>query len=111
MYQGTVVEGKAFFDRHWREARAVADAPQLLYAAFGIGQGGTRQMFGPAVWLAGVRATLKGHVGGRATGDPWTMPGLFLVLDDRILWRRDFRHAGDHPDFARIPAFLRSLHG
>jgi hypothetical protein len=36
------------------------------------------------------------------------MPGLFLVKDDTILWRHRFRHAGDHPDFARIPNLLRT---
>jgi hypothetical protein len=87
----------------------VADAPRRLYAAFGIGQGGKRQMFGPGVWLAGARAALKGHAGGEAAGDPWTMPGLFLVKGHAILWRHAFRHAGDHPDFARIPDVLRAL--
>jgi hypothetical protein len=89
----------------------VADAPRRLYAAFGIGQGGKRQMFGPGVWLAGARAALKGHTSGKAVGDPWTMPGLFLVKDDAILWRHMFRHAGDHPDFARIPDLLRTSGG
>jgi len=87
----------------------VADAPRRLYAAFGIGQGGTRQMFGLGVWLAGARAALKGNGVGKPVGDPWTMPGLFLVKGDAILWRHAFRHAGDHPNFARIPDVLRAL--
>jgi hypothetical protein len=87
----------------------VADAPRRLYAAFGIGQGGKRQMFGLGVWLAGTRAALKGHAAGKAVGDPWTMPGLFLVKGDAILWRHAFRHAGDHPNFARIPDLLHTV--
>jgi len=87
----------------------VADAPRRLYAAFGIGQVGTRQMFGLGVWLAGARAALKGNGVGKPVGDPWTMPGLFLVKGDAILWRHAFRHAGDHPNFARIPDVLRAL--
>jgi hypothetical protein len=33
-------------------------------------------------------------------GDPWVMPGLFL-LDPAgdVVWRHDFEHAGDHPDW------------
>jgi len=89
----------------------VADAPKRLYAAFGIGQGGKREMFGPGVWLAGARAALKGNVAGKAVGDPWTMPGLFLVKGDVILWRHTARHAGDHPDFAHIPDILRTSGG
>ena len=70
-----------------------------------------RSYYGPGVWLAGARATLKGHVAGKAAGDPWTMPGLFVVQGDRVLWRHAYRHAGDHPNFARIPDRLRSLQG
>ena len=89
----------------------MADAPKRFYAAFGIGQGGTREMFGPGVWLAGARAALKGNVVGKAVGDPWTMPGLFLMKGDVILWRHASRHAGDHPDFAHIPDILRTSGG
>ena len=87
----------------------MADAPRRLYAAFAIGQGGKRQMFGLGVWLAGTRAALKGHAAGKAVGDPWTMPGLFLVKGDAILWRHAFRHAGDHPNFALIPDLLHTV--
>ena len=87
----------------------MADAPRRLYAAFGIGQGGKRQMFGPGVWLAGARAALKGHAAGKAVGDPLTMAGLFLVKGDAILCRHAFRHPGDHPSFSRIPDVLRAL--
>jgi hypothetical protein len=50
-------------------------------------------------------------VAGKAAGDPWTMPGLFLLKGEAILWRHTFRHAGDHPDFARIPDLLRTSGG
>ena len=86
----------------------MADASKRFYAAFGVGKGGKREMFGPGVWLAGARAALKGNVAGKAVWDPWTMPGLFLVEGDSIIWRHMFRHAGDHPDFARIPNLLRT---
>jgi hypothetical protein len=39
------------------------------------------------------------------------MPALFLMRGDMILWRHGFRHAGDHPDFARIPDILRTSGG
>lgn len=70
-----------------------------------------KEMFGPEVWACGVRATLKGSFIGRPVGDPWTMPGLFLVQGDKILWRRDFRHAGDHPDWSAIPQVATAVTG
>jgi hypothetical protein len=59
-------------------------------------------MFGAATWTAGLRALRKGHFIGRPVGDPWMMPGMFLVADGAILWSHDFEHAGDHPDFDTI---------
>ncbi len=81
----------------------MADPSKHFYGAFGVGQGGKREMFGPGVWAAGLRAVLKGNLGGAPTGDPWTMPGLFLVKGDAVIWEHRFRHAGDQPDFARVP--------
>jgi hypothetical protein len=44
---------------------------------------------------------------GPPDGDVWRMPGIFLVENQRIVWEHAFRHAGDHPDFARIPQLAR----
>jgi len=102
-YQGTAAEGEAFFDNIWPEARAIDDVPKVYYDALGIERGGMKAMFGPEVWACGVRAAMKGNFIGWKTGDPWTMPGMFLVDGDRIIWQHDFRHAGDHPDLTQIP--------
>lgn len=101
-YQGSVADGAAFFRRLWPEARAVADLAQTFYQAFGIQRGGMREMFGADVWACGVRAVAKGSFIGAPVGDPWMMPGLFLVREQQIVWHHQFRHAGDHPDFAQI---------
>lgn len=107
-YQGNGDEGKHFFDRYWPEARAVADSPKTFYTAFGIERGGLKEMLGPEVWACGIRAASKGHTGGIPVGDPWMMPGAFLVQGDQIIWRHTFRHAGDHPDFAKIAGVAMS---
>lgn len=107
-FQGTIDDGAAFFRRLWPEARAVSDLPQTFYNAFGIRRGGMKEMFGPEVWACGVRAATKGSFIGRPVGDPWMMPGLFLVQDGQIVWQHDFRHAGDHPDWQAIPTLAAS---
>lgn len=103
-YQGSVADGEAFFRKLWPQATAVADLPRTFYNAFGIQRGGLKEMFGPGVIACGFRAARKGHSIGAPVGDPWIMPGLFLVQGETILWQHDFRHAGDHPDFSQIPA-------
>ncbi len=102
-FQGTPLEGRAFMRRHWPEARAIADPDKQLYAAFGIGRGGLREMFGPGVWSAARRARSRGFRQGPRSGDLWMMPGLFLVRDGAIVWAHEFEHAGDHPSFESIP--------
>jgi len=68
-------------------------------------------MLSPGVVACGIRATVKGNFAGRAIGDPQLMPGLFVVEDERVIWQHDFRHAGDHPDFAAIPAIIDRVNG
>ena len=101
-YPGTVADGETFFSRFWPEARAVSDPDGRFYRAFGLGSGSLRELFGPGVWIRGMQAALKGSGVSRPVGNPWLMPGLFLVDHDHILWQYRCRHAGDHPDLARI---------
>lgn len=84
----------------------MADPSRRFYRAFGLGRGGVWELFGPKVWARGVQAMLKGNLGGPPVGDPWTMPGLLLVSGDAIIWEHRYRHAGEHPDFARIVAHV-----
>lgn len=72
----------------------------------GLGRGTIGQLFGPSVVACSLRAAAKGHGIGRPVGDPLQMPGLFYVSGGTVLWRHDFAHAGDHPDFDRLPEIL-----
>lgn len=106
VHQSTSEEGAALFAGLWPAALAIADPERRLYNLFGIERGTLRQMVSPGVVACGIRATIKGNVGGKAIGDPQLMPGLFAIEDERVIWQHDFRHAGDHPDFAAIPALI-----
>jgi hypothetical protein len=105
-FQGSPTEGRALLRRYWPAARAVSDPELRVYAAFGIHRGNLLQLFGPGVWAAKRRAEAKGHQQGERTGDVFMMPGVFLVQGGRVLWSHQYRHAGDHPDLARIPELL-----
>lgn len=105
-YMGSVEEGEKFFAKAWPEARAVSDPSKQFYTAFGLGRGSFRQVFGPDVLACGLRAATKGHVPGKVVGDPWQMPGLFLVQGPDVLWSHDFAHIGDHPDLTELPAIV-----
>ncbi len=95
-------EARAFVRRYWPQARVVSDPKGLIYAAFGVGRS-VLKTFSPGVFAARRRAVAKGHESGGLDGNAFRMPGVFLVRRREILWSHKFRHAADHPDFARIP--------
>ena len=101
--QATIEQAEKFFDKHYPGATVVCDPGKRFYQAFDLRQGTAMQMFGPAVWTCGIRATLKGNTIGLPVGDVWTMPGVMLASREGIHWKHTFLHAGDHPDFAAIP--------
>jgi len=108
-YQGTVADGREFFARYFPGARAVADLDRKFYAAAGVRQAPVVQLLSPRLMISAVRATVKGNTQriGRVTGDPMTMPAVMVFQHGQIIWQHEFKHAGDHPQFATIPEIIR----
>jgi hypothetical protein len=100
---GDKEQGDAFFSAQAPEARAVADPKQDFYKALGVPKAAKLQLFDPRVWACGIRASRKGHKAARPVGDPFMMPGLFLVEGDRITWKFIPEHMGELPRVADIP--------
>lgn len=88
------------------DASWFADPDRLLYRALDLRRGRFLQLFGPKVWIRGVRAALAGHGVGKLQGDGFQMPGAFVVRDGRVI--REFRHktAADRADFAAMTCEL-----
>lgn len=106
-FQGTVAQGAAFFGKFYPGAVAVEDSALAFYRALGLGHGTAGELFGLRAVGAGLRALAKGNFVGRWVGDVKVMPGVFGVAGDgRVLWSHGAAHAGDHPDFATLPAKL-----
>ena len=106
---GNTRENQAFFGRLWPEARVVSDPDRELYDAFGLARGSVLQLFGPSVWSAGLRSAMKGNLVGMPVGDPFQMPGMFLVEGRDVLWSHTFAHAGDTPDLRTLMPDLAQL--
>ena len=98
----SIEQGDAFFAEIEPEARAVADPSHHFYKAFGLTKGKLGQVFGPAVLACGIKAVRKGHGGGRPIGNPWMMPGFFLVKDAQVAWSFRPKHIAEHPDYSNI---------
>lgn len=106
--QGDILETKEFFDGFWPEARAVSDKEHFFYQAFGLKQASLTTMLTPTAWVRVVETAFKGNFVGKFVGDIWMMPGVFLVKNESIIWQHDFKHTGDHPDFAKIPQYINN---
>ena len=103
-----MTEGREFFDEFWPEARAVSDPKGEIFSAMGVSRASLRQIFGPGVWVKALQAMKKGYRPGRAIGNPWLLPGIFLVENGSIRWQWRFKNIGDHPDFGALPGLART---
>lgn len=104
-YQGSVKDGKSFFDKYWPQARAIADVNHRFYKAFEVKSGGMKEMFGPDVWKCGLRAAAKGLIIGKPIGDPFTLTSVILAQRNLILWQYNSVHAGDLPCLTKLEHF------
>ncbi len=103
---GSPKEGNQFLEAEWAEARAVSDPEAGFYDAFSFGRGRIGQIIGFAALRSGFQAWRKGHRLGKPVGDTRRMSGVVAIRDRQLIWRHEYRHGGDHPDFANIPAEL-----
>lgn len=58
--------------------RVLSDVEQAAYRAFEVPRGGLFSVAGPSVWARGFFAMWK-HGGGRMIGDPFQLPGSFVI--------------------------------
>ena len=78
---------------------SVADPQLTLYQALGLKRGRLMQMIGPKVPWAWLKATMAGHLMGRTKGDPFQLPGAFLLHHGQVVKGRPYRNVSDRPDY------------
>lgn len=79
---------------------AFSDPGRELYSAFELTRGSLWQLFGPAVWLSGIRAWRHGV--GMLAGDGFQMPGAFVLRDGKIIGEFKHQSAGARPDYCEL---------
>jgi peroxiredoxin len=80
--------------------KCFADDKNDGYYAWGLRQGSPREFFsqGLNVLKASAKAFANGHVQGAATGDPYMLPGTFIIDRDGIVRYAYYSaYAGDDP--------------
>ncbi len=90
------------------DASWISDPERRVYRALELKRGTFLQLFGPRVFLGGLKAALRGNGIGRLDGDGFQLAGAFVIHHGRIV--RAFRHktAADRPDFGSLACELPS---
>ena len=89
----------------------LSDADKRAYQAYGLSRTTPRDLFlSPHLYARGFQATLHGHFVGMPKGDPFQMPGVFIVEPGGIV-RYAHRHkdAADNPPNADLLAVLETI--
>ena len=94
---------KTFAGRYGLSSIAsVADPDRALYRGLGLRRGRLFQLMGPRVLWTWLKSTLSGHLPGRIKGDPFQLPGAFLLHEGQVLKAHAYRDAADRPDYVAL---------
>ena len=78
----------------------ISDPECLLYKQFGLVKGNFNQLFGFRSWIRGLDAgSIKGHGWGVQLGDGFQMPGVFTILEGKVVSEFRHRFVSDKPDY------------
>lgn len=75
---GTPKQAAEFRARLLLPFRCLADAARVAYRAFSLPCGGLGAVACPATWAVGLKALLS-HGVGKMIGDPYQLPGSFVI--------------------------------
>lgn len=105
---GTPEQVAAFRERYGLPFRCLADADRVAYRAYGLPRGGLGAVAGPSMWAAGWRA-LRRHGVGRIVGDPYQLPGSFVIDTAGVI--RHAHRATSSADWASNDDLIATLTG
>lgn len=81
----------------------ISDSSKLLYKKYGLTSTGFKAMFGVKNWWRALVAGLgKGHLVGKPAGDPWQMPGVFVIRKNQIMNTFTYKYVSDRPNFREL---------
>lgn len=84
------------------EVLRISDPQCRLYRAFGLGNGGLIELFGPQVWWLGLISIFKGCGVGGLAGNGLQMPGAFIFHHNRIIAAQRAKNAAQLPDLPQL---------
>ncbi|HET6513698.1 MAG TPA: peroxiredoxin-like family protein [Thermodesulfovibrionales bacterium] len=89
----------------------ICDPGKTLHRAYGLKGGSMFQVFSPEVFLKGLRALGRGYFPGLPEGDPFQLPGLFIInTEGQICFSCYSRDPSDYPSVERILSAAQKAH-
>jgi peroxiredoxin len=81
----------------------ISDPQCRLYRQFGLEQGRLSQLLGWRVWWRAMKAGLiEGHGIGSIAGNPFQMPGVFVIHGEQALCGFQHDSAAENPDYTQL---------
>lgn len=109
VHMATDRDAEALFSRYGlADVPRFSDPDRRFYQVFGLRTGGYRNLWKPRVLVRGFQAAAE-HGVGRPRGNPFQMPGVFLVDQGRVLAGTQLVTAADRPDYVSVVASHLSL--
>lgn len=103
VHMGSESELAPFFDSHGvGDLPRVADPDQSLYLSFGLKRGSVSQLLGFSALRRLWPSMRRGGRASRPVGDPWQMPGVFLIHRGEVIAAYRHRSQADRPDYCSI---------
>jgi alkyl hydroperoxide reductase subunit AhpC len=88
----------------------ICDPGKSLYRTFGLKGSSMVQIFSPDLFLKGLKAVGRGHFPGLIHGDPFQLPGVFIVDTlGQIRFSYLSRDPSDYPSVETIVAAALSI--
>jgi peroxiredoxin len=102
-HMGTAGDFAAFAGRYGLSALpSVSDPERMLYKGLGLRRGRLWQLLGPRVIWRWLKSTIAGNLPGRIKGDPFQLPGAFLLHHGHVIKAHAYRDASDRPDYIEL---------
>lgn len=80
----------------------ISDPQQTLYKKYGLGRGKWWQLLGLPVVLRGISGVFRGHLPGKPAADPFQMPGVFVIRNNKVQAQFIHRYASDKPAYRQL---------
>lgn len=81
---------------------AVANPDRSLYRGMGLKRASVLRLLSPRVFWNYLKAIFAGHKPGKIKGDPFQLPGAFLLHRGKVVRGHLYRDAGDRPDYVGL---------